>query len=342
MGVVVFVVRVSGVFWDVFALIVFFCPVVSVLCYHLIWILQTSACHLDPLPSESLQPSTTATFSNLYETTPVLLSIHFAGSLYQPHQLSDKESWWSFTPAAPCCSPRLCGASSLGLGPSCRVLTSTFPPSGDGWTVQGSGPPERSLWRSVSNHLAADRKRSRMSWQIPVDRGQSRESNLGKCSLVISVVSASSSLLRLPAETTEAPLHLRARRPTLTSSLKCQNRIKRDSIKRRDERCVAREGRGRRARLKTPDLAGCYFLWAVVSTGEDVIAHLTRIVSSHRSPATARNGNLREWKKKEVVEPDDWCADVTTLSPPSVWIVQVTHNSSRLTKWDGEKRMSSF
>lgn len=53
---------------------------------------------------------------------------------------------------------------------------------------------------------------------------------------------SSSLLLRLPTETTEAPFHLRRRRPTLTSSLKSPNRIERDSIKRRDERCVARGG----------------------------------------------------------------------------------------------------
>ena len=279
-------------------------------CYYLIWIQQSPACYLDPLPPVSLQPSallwgsTTTTFSNLYETTPRTSEHPFPRK-----SLSAPISSLTKSPAGRSHQSSLLQPGALWPRPILSFSDLSFPPQ---VTVEpcraaahlSAAPGDWSVTTSLltgRGHACHDRyllteDRAENCTESQIMKGLSYESVLWLSVLSLPPLPFSSSLLlRLPAGTTKAPFHVRPRRPTLTSSLKSPNWIERDSIKRWDERCAARGGRkvGGRARLKTPDLAGCYFLWAVVSTGEDVIAHLTRIVSSRRSPATARNGNLR-------------------------------------------------
>lgn len=187
----------------------------------------------------------------MYETTPVLLNIHFPGSLYLPPSALRQRVLLVGHTKAPCCSLGLCG-----LGPSCRSLTSPFPPqvtvepcraaahlsaaSGD-WSMTTSLLTGRGHACHDRYLLTEDRAENCAESQIM--KGLSYESVLWLSVLSLPPLPFSSSLLlRLPAETTKAPFHVRPRRPTLTSSLKSPNRIERDSIKRRDERCVARGG----------------------------------------------------------------------------------------------------
>lgn len=69
--------------------------------------------------------------------------------------------------------------------------------------------------------------------------------------------------------------------------------------------------------LKTQDLAGCYFLCVVLSTGEDVIAQLTcTVLRRSFSPLLS---HCDEWKfeeiRKEGCQARQLCVDVTTLFP---------------------------
>lgn len=122
----------------------------------------------------------------------------------------------------------------------CRAAAHLSAASGD-WSMTTSLLTGRGHACHDRYLLTEDRAENCTESQIM--KGLSYESVLWLSVLSLPPLPFSSSLLlRLPAETTEAPFHLRRRRPTLTSSLKSPNRIERDSIKRRDERCAARGG----------------------------------------------------------------------------------------------------
>lgn len=283
-------------------------------CYYLIWIQQSPACYLDPLPPESLRPSaflwgsTTTTFSNLYETTPVLLNIHFPGSLYLPPSALWQRVLLVGHTKAPCCSLGLCG-----LGPSCRSLTSPFPPQVTVEPCRAAAHLSAASgdWSMTTSLLTGRGHACHDRYLLTEDRAENCTENNQKVKVwkgwVMKVFSGYQCCLCLLFPSRLLSSSVSQRRPPkllfmfgggvrlwrVHSSLQTESSETPLSEGMKDVRRGAGRKVGGRARLKTPDLAGCYFLWAVVSTGEDVIAHLTRIVSSRRSPATARNGNLR-------------------------------------------------
>lgn len=176
-----------------------------------------------------------------------------------------------------------------------------------------------------------------------------------KCSQGISVVSSLPFLLFCPLHlstgTTKASFYLWERHLTLTSSLKSHTESSKAPLGREfewDERCVLRGGSwGEQTRLKTQNLAGCYFLWAVLSTGEDVIAHLTCMALVEVFSLLHSHCEERKFKEKRKrgCQASRLCVDVTTLSPLSIWIVFLTWvkqsytlNSSCLAKCVNEKQ----